>query len=203
MGTVEIYSEFDDGLSLKVTRYPIEDKMRILEILKRQPSCWNYLGEDLDNWLPEFCHLEVSESQEHLWSALFVAGFGSPIICFYSQTEEAIFLQSYIKIYKLEREEGRILNYYEAEDGQILGIFRANDGLIVWQEQAIVKLDFRLHPLCSLRSASNGRFAGFRRSITTAKSFVHWKFPTGKLRYGIFRGSNLPLMPKPDMPLAS
>jgi len=147
MGTVEIYSEFDDGLSLKVTRYPTEDKMRILEILKKQPSCWNYLGEDLDNWLPGFCHLEVSKSQERLWSALFVAGFGSPITCFYSQTEEAIFLQSYIEIYKLEREEGRILNYYEAEDGQILGIFRANDGLIVWQEQAIVKLDFRLNSL--------------------------------------------------------
>ena len=57
------------------------------------------------------------------------------------------FSSSHISIYKLEREEGRILNYYEAEDGQILGIFRANDGLIVWQEQAIVKLDFRLHPL--------------------------------------------------------
>ncbi len=147
MGTIEIYSEFDDGLSLKVTRYPAENKMRILEILKEQPLCWNYLGDALDHWLPGFCHLKVSKAQEHLWSALFVAGFGSPITCFYSQTEGSIFLQSYIEIYKLEREEGRILNYYEAEDGQILGIFRANDELIVWQEQAIVKLDFRLHPL--------------------------------------------------------
>jgi len=147
METVEIYTEFDDGLSLKVTRYPAEDKMRILEILKGQPSCWNYLGEYLDNWLPGFCHLEVSEAQERLWSALFVAGFGSPITCFYSQTEDAIFLQSYIEIYKLAKEEGQLLSYYEAEDGQILGILRANDELIVWQEQAIVKLDFHLHPL--------------------------------------------------------